>query len=668
MAVTTDQSTTGLRYNNGRNTAVTSTGRRWIAYVSSELSIVLRYSDNNWATSSVNSNGGIPSVTSTSAQAGLSFFIDEDDHAHIVYVQSNYLRYRRMANIGASTSWGAVKSVDGTYTKSADIVAFRDGSSWIAAIAASTTSGSNVFILKAVDTTITGPTTLAGSLGYASIDFNHTGDGKTIAGGLPHLYVASVAGSSLRFRKYTYSGGTYTVGTNRDLDSSWTKRPNLSLAYDGTRSVVAYAKSAEVYIAERDEGDTTTIIRTPPSLGGGNVENVGVTYGPNGNIYLWASGSSARALKRTEFDRAAGTWSSWVTINGGGLFPDAISLKRGYSGSRIEGVYIYGYGSPYQIQNSSISLNAAPFAPTWVSPADNSYQDRDSNLTLDWDFVDGDAGDSQSAYALSKSVDGAVLEYWNASTSAWVGAEVKNPTANTFTTLGSGWATVGESVLFAAKTWDASDAAGPYGSGLTVNAGTANVPVLDAPATSAVLGSSSADISWTVAAQAAYQVRVLSSADAELFSTGKITGAVTEVTLEYVFSDGQTGLKVELTTWNAFDIPGIDTNTGISVSYTPPATPVLTVTANAAGYMSVAIADPTPAGSQPTVDTHDVYVRVAVGGRQVGERPVGGDGIRISTGVATNGTYPDHGAATGTDFEYRTLARAGTATTYSEWT
>ena len=83
----------------------------------------------------------------------------------------------------------------------------------------------------------------------------------------------------------------------------------------------------------------------------------------------------------------------------------------------------------------------------------------------------------------------------------------------------------------------------------------------------------------------------------------------------------------------------------------------------------MAIADPTPTGGQPTVETHDIFVRVAAGGRQSGERTVNDDGIRISTGVVvTNGTYLDYAAATGTDFEYRTLAVAGTATTYSAWT
>ena len=322
-----------------------------------------------------------------------------------------------------------------------------------------------------------------------------------------------------------------------------------------------------------------------------------------------------------------------------------------------------GYDTAY-----SGTLNAAPTAPTWDAPADNSYNDIASSLVLDWTFNDPD-GDSQSAYALSKSVDGGALSYWNAGTSAWVGAEVENPTATTSVTLASSWASDGESIEYKVKTLDAAGAAGPYGSGLTVNAAAATPPTITAPADSAVLAGSSADVSWTVAAQTAYQVRVLSSVDAELYSTGKVAGAVTEVTLGYVFTDGQTGLKIELTTWNASDVPGVDTNTGISVSFTPPATPVLTVTANAAGYISVAIADPSPTGSQPTVETHDIFVRVAAGGRQSGERTVNDDGIRISTGtVATNGTYLDYAAASGTDFEYRTLAVAGGATAYSAWT
>jgi WD40 repeat protein len=458
----------------------------------------------------------------------------------------------------------------------------------------------------------------------------------------------------------------------------------ISFAPNGTYLSVAHTTSPFITTYKR-AGDVFTKLSNPATLPGSNV-----AYGCS-----WSADSTYLAVAHqdspyvTVYKRAADvltkisdpdTLPPATAGNGASWSGDGSYLSISSFSSPYVNVYSLSSDTLTRVANPATlptgsgagtayveNPNAAPFAPTWVAPADNSYQDRDASLLLDWDFVDGDAGDSMSAYALSKSVDGATLEHWNASTSAWVAAEVKNPTATTSVTLASGWATAGESVEYKAKTWDAADAAGPYGLGLTINAATATVPVLDAPATSATITGSSADIAWTVAAQAAYQVRVLTSADAELFSTGKITGAVTEITLGYVFSDGQTGLKVELTTWNAFDIPGLDTNSGISVSYTPPAVPVLTVTANAAGYLSVAIADPTPAGSQPTVVTHDIFVRVAAGGRQVGERTVNDDGIRISIGTATNGTYLDYAAATGTDFEYRTLARAGTATTYSEW-
>jgi hypothetical protein len=474
-------------------------------------------------------------------------------------------------------------------------------------------------------TKLADPSTLLTDTAY---DVSWSDDGALLAvasRATPFVSVYELSGSTL-----TKLSDPATLPTNQCYGVSWSPgSTHLAVAALLSPFIVLYSRS----------GSTLTKLTDPAVLPAGNSR--AVAFSPDGDYVSLGHGTSPFI---TIYSRSSDTFTK--VSDPASLPPDT---ARATSYSPV--------------------LNAAPFAPTWVSPADNSYQNRDADLTLNWDFTDGDAGDSMSAYALSKSVDGATLEYWNASTSAWVAAEVKNPTATTSVTLASGWATAGESVEFKAKTWDAADAAGPYGSGLTINAGTATVPVIDAPATSAVLGSSSAVIAWTVAAQAAYQVRVLSSADAELFSTGKITGAVTEVTLGYVFSDGQTGLKVELTTWNAFDIPGLDTNTGISVSYTPPAVPVLTVTANAAGYMSVAIADPTPAGTQPTVDTHDIFVRVAAGGRQVGERPVGGDGIRISTGtVETNGTYLDYAAATGTDFEYRSLAVADSKTTYSAWT
>ena len=161
---------------------------------------------------------------------------------------------------------------------------------------------------------------------------------------------------------------------------------------------------------------------------------------------------------------------------------------------------------------------------------------------------------------------------------------------------------------------------------------------------------------------------MLTSADVELYTTGKVNGSASSVDLTgYTLVNGATGRKFELTTWNTEDLPATDTNTGIDVTYTAPLTPTYVVTAvPASGYIQLAITDPTPSGT-PTVTSHSVYVRVAAGGIQDGERPVGGDGIRIATGITT--PYLDYAAGAGIDYEYRTLALGDNgAVAFGEWT
>ena len=475
--------------------------------------------------------------------------------------------------------------------------------------------------------------------------FTKLADPATLPPGFPRssafsgdgTYLSVVNDTSPYITIYKRAGDVFTkladpaaLPAGGGTDTSW--------APNGTYMSVAHNTSPYITIYKR-AGDVFTKLADPATLPSNFARKS--TWSYDGN-YLSVTNASSPYL--TIYSRSGDVFTKLANP---ASLPTSQSMGNAYTPS---------------------GLNAAPTAPTWAAPADNSYNDIDSALPLDWVFNDPDASDTQSAYALSKSVDGGTLSYWNAGTSAWGAGEIKNPTATTSVTLASSWATAGQSIEYKVKTWDAADAVGPYGSGLTVNTATGDAPTITAPATSAVLATSAAVITWTVAAQAAYKIRVLSSADAELFTTGKVTGAVTEVTLSYVFTDGATGLKIELTTFNSFDIAATDTNTGISVDYTPPATPVLTVTA-IGSYISVAIADPTPTGSQPTVDSHDIYVRVAAGGRQSGQRTVNDDGIRISTGtVPTNGTYQDFCTAN-TDFEYRTFAVSDSgAGAFSAWT
>jgi hypothetical protein len=664
--INTTTTTTGLAFCNGRHIARTSTGRIWVAFNNASIgSLEFWYSDNDGSSFTRNASADIATVKSNS---GFSFFIDIDDHAHVVCRVTN-LEYRRMTNIGTATSWGSAYGVSGTYTQQPDIVAFRDGASWIAAIAASNGNGIYVYILTAVDSTPVVSQTLGtyGGINYPSIDFNHTGDGKTIAGSAPHIYFAGVSGADLALVKLTYSGGTYSGG-KRFLDSTGTKNDQVSLAYDGTRSVIAYAEGAVVYIAERDAADTTTTLRTPTALSDGTITNVSVSYDSAGDIHLWAVGATSDDLKRIVFDRSLGTWGSWVTEYSDIVFGNSLTLKRGYSNSTIDAVFLgTSGGSPYNVTYASLVLNVAPTAPTWQAPADNSAQDIDASLPLAWNFNDPDPGDTQSAYVLERQVNGGAAEFYNAGGPSWGAGLTVNESATESVTLAASWATDGDSIAYRVKTRDAAAVEGPFSVVRTVVASVKVEPSLTVPADGGTVTSASVEVTWTATEQTAYQLRILTDADVLVSTTGKVTSTSKTVTPDTVLANGET-YKAEVTTWNDDDLESTPDTHSFDVVYTPPATPVLTVTTSGSA-ISVAIADPTPTGSQPTVDTHDIFVRVAAGGRQSNERTVGDDGIRISTGtVPTNGTYLDEKAAGSTDFEYRSLAKAENgAATYSAW-
>jgi len=108
----------------------------------------------------------------------------------------------------------------------------------------------------------------------------------------------------------------------------------------------------------------------------------------------------------------------------------------------------------------------------------------------------------------------------------------------------------------------------------------------------------------------------------------------------------------------------------VSVSYEPPAVPTLAISTNSTvGGIVLTFTNPTPSAGQPTVAGNEVHVRVASGGRQDLERTVNDDGIRIAVDIANNGTFTDHAAASGVDYEYRARAIGSNGTrTFGTWT
>jgi hypothetical protein len=111
------------------------------------------------------------------------------------------------------------------------------------------------------------------------------------------------------------------------------------------------------------------------------------------------------------------------------------------------------------------TLTSAPSSPAITSPAASTPAHRGIGLPVVWVFSDPDAGETQSAYALRRTIGG-VVRYWNVSGGTWDVSEVKNVTASASVTLASpGWSESGTSdVSVNVKNWDSLDVEGTYAS------------------------------------------------------------------------------------------------------------------------------------------------------------------------------------------------------------
>lgn len=390
--ITTSTASTATAYSNQRKIDRCQNGVLWTMFwdgtSTTTTSMRFWYSTDNgatWVDPGASSKFGFTG-TSTTYTPNVSLFIDVDDYAHVVYKDRHdgFIYYRRGTPNAARTAWTWSASVNVMNTSTTafdypDTVAHREGTGWKAHIVASradTTAQDrpwyNVVTIDSTGTvTAAAAVTLSSAYGstlhtYPSIDFNHTGDGKTVAGGTPHLYAAwsagaTGAGKGIRFKKATYSGGAWAWGTEVEIDNTaFANAGRISSAFDGSRAVIAFADSAatsSIKVFERDAADTTTTTRTPTALSDGVVSGLTVSYKANGDMYLGAIGATSVDPKYLIYNRAGNTWGAWTALAATTAQADTLSAHRGGTSY----VYTDGTASPYNIQYAKFStgLSAA---------------------------------------------------------------------------------------------------------------------------------------------------------------------------------------------------------------------------------------------------------------------------------------------------------------------
>lgn len=392
--IATSTSATATAYSNQRKIDHCQNGVLWSTFVDLAAAVwKFFYSTDNGATWTDSTNN----ITLGTGSAGYngSFFIDLDDNAHFVYKSNfdGFIYYRRgTPNTGrTSWAWSAAQVVYNSATSGnyPDVVAFRDpagGGGWVVHIAWSyvnggvnefdydkyTVSSGGVFTHSVINSSIgTGYNT--GINTWPSIDFEHTGDGKTAANSSPALFCAWSAGSTgsgkgIRFRKATYSAGAWIWGTEREIDSAYVHVnifTSLSCLFDGQEVVIGgmlnNGTNYHVRVYQRDLSDTTTTTLGDFTVSSPNwLESGSLTYDSARNVYVFGSDENGN-IKYRKYDRAANTFTTLVTVESGVTSSTAStvsypSLKRGYSNSKLEWIYTDGSASPYSIKYDSLAL------------------------------------------------------------------------------------------------------------------------------------------------------------------------------------------------------------------------------------------------------------------------------------------------------------------------
>lgn len=499
------------------------------------------YSTNNGATWA--DGGSIPGATTAANNnynVNGSFFIDLDDYAHWVFKDNyyGYLYYRRGTPNAARTAWtwSAPLKIHGTTVTTfdyPDIIAHREGTGWSVHIVYSYTSGANNYTYRSRITigsnqaiTLTDSEQALGGNYFAtphtfpSIDFNHTGDGKTVAGGTPHLYSAWSAGkagtaSGIRFRKATYSGGAWTWGTEQTIDSArYVVNPDywLNCLFDGTRVIIVGqvydGAGTDLILHDRNAADTATFTRVliENAATSNYLATGSASYDSNGNVYLLGRNSAPSWVDIDFFYRK---WTrSTATLGAPVVYDNTlntnpyISTKRGHSGQKLEFIYLEGSSAPYSVTYGGITLNTAPTAPTGLAP-NAATIDKSITNRFSWTHNDPE-GDAQGGYD---------LQYRKVGDTVWT--TVSGSTVNQYRDIVGGTFT-GGNWEWRVRTYDAPGLVGPYSAIATFeakfNAPTNVSPIhgstvnTDVPLLKATIESGRAE--WQLATDSAFTANV----------------------------------------------------------------------------------------------------------------------------------------------------------------
>lgn len=481
-------------------------------------------------------------------------------------------------------------------------------------------------------------------------------------------------------------------GANISSDAGWTPPSGWTERVDGSDQANG---SHTVGVSELARGTSTSATGTVTAVYGGSVAGTSIigsqfhikraNSAPTcGSVTAPAAGATVDASTTItwnagsdpdgdaivyDLDYSTDNGSSWTGITTGVSATSYAWTTSAIASStaclvRVRARDALGATSAYsQSGLFTISHNSPPNAPTNLNPSGSTTIDCTAAQIFSWTFSDPNAGDTQSKFDLQYRVG----------TGAWT--TVTQTTTSPSCTFAANTFTSGSSYEWQVRTYDSQGAVSAWSSSAFFTAATPPAtPGITSPANGSTIGTQSGTVAWSAPSQADYQVRKVAdnagAADTTTiyYDSGDVVSSTARnAALSYPVNNRYEHLQVRIKNaglWSSW------ADVRVYVSYTPPATPTLTATADPLnGRIVITFSDPAPTGSQPTVSSHDVYVRTAASSAVTDPgRPYSATGIRIAAAVGGT-SWTDYLPGSLIAYEYQLVANGSNNTsTPSAWT
>lgn len=600
----------------------------------------------------------IASFTHSSLQEWSSLVIDKGGRdAHLVYridsASTDGVYYRRL-NLDTG-AWGAGVLMSGTFANGGvpgsrisglDLAVHRKSSSstWIVhafgyndggtkfgiALGGITLTVSTGGVTNASATIISGQhyylhTSASGRVG-PTVELEHTGDGITPAS-TPNIWIA-YGRYRVNVVKLAWNGNGWTAPAgSTGIKSTILAHDYLPARWDGSRFLVACIDpddTTQAIVLQRNQSNTTTTTFTTPTHPTGVIRGVTLSYdGSNGNIRVFAVGTSTDVLYSVTYDRSGGVWGAWATVLATAVLGSGSEFavrKGGTFGNTRYDVITAHTGAPNTIVHTAQGTSTVPANPDWDTSAvpyvNGGAADINAALLLDWVFSDPDPGQTQQSYALSRQIGAGAIQYYTAAGGTWGAIEVQNVTATTSVSLGSGWgADIDANHSYRVKVWDSSGTpSAGYGPAMVLTPAVKSNPTITAPTVAQVINTDQVTVTWTVVEQKTRRLRLLTNPGSEVVYD---SGFVTTTDLSYTIPTrlpNSTGWTIELTTTENEGLASTTQTRSFTVSFATPAVPVSTLLAiPASGVTRVTAVQLAVVGAQPATTALDLYRRTSPG-------------------------------------------------------